>query len=191
MDFESEVSRKLTDVLPAEPRLTRTELRFAGFWFRALAAVIDFTLLGGTALVVASSVHLVAPTDFQAVANILPVTSAIAWAYFCLLESSPLQATVGKLALGLVVSDMHGDAITFRRSFFRYMLKGVSTLLLGLGYVLAAFTPRKQALHDLLVGTVVLRRVEFLVPVSALPTEPGEHWDGIRWVASVAPMEKS
>jgi hypothetical protein len=63
--------------------------------------------------------------------------------------------------------------------------------LFGLGWIMAAFTPRKQALHDLMAGTLVLRRVTYLMIGQEPPTEPGDYWDGGRWVASVRPMEKS
>lgn len=191
MEVESEESHRLTQTLPRGVATEKTELSFAGFWFRALAYVIDGALLFGAVLVLASTVRLVAPNDFEAIRNIVPVAAAIAWAYFSVLESSPAQGTVGKFALGLVVCDVHGDPITFRRAAFRYALKSLSSLTAGAGWLMAAFTPRKQALHDLLAGTIVLRRVRYLVPESALPTEPGEHWDGIRWVAIPRPLERS
>lgn len=191
MEVESEESSGLAHALTPEVRTQRTEISFAGFWLRALAYVIDGALLGGAALVLASSVRVVAPNDFEAIRNIVPVTLAIAWAYFSLLESSPVQGTVGKFALGLVVCDVHGDPITFRRAAFRYAFKSLSSLIVGAGWLIAAFTPRKQALHDLLAGTIVLRKVHYLVPEPALPTEPGEHWDGIRWVAVARPLERS
>jgi len=191
MQVTSEVPPVLIDALRPGVPAVKTELRYAGFLFRALALLIDYALLGGGALVIASSVRVIAPTDFQAIANIVPVTSVIAWAYFTLLESSPAQATVGKFALGLVVTDAHGDPIGFPRAAFRYLMKSLSTLLLLTGWALAAFTPRKQALHDLFAGTVVLRKVHYLVPENAAPAEAGEHWDGIRWVAAASPLEKS
>jgi hypothetical protein len=53
------------------------------------------------------------------------------------------------------------------------------------------FTPRKQALHDLLAGTLVLRKAHLIVLAPEAPTEPGDYWDGRRWVASVTPpLEK-
>jgi len=89
------------------------------------------------------------------------------------------------------VADLHGDPISFGRAAFRNGLKSVSWLLLGAGWVLAAFTPRKQALHDVMAGTLVLRKVHYFVIGPEAPTEPGDHWDGKRWVASLPPLEKS
>ena len=191
MEVESEVPHRLTQPRTASVRTEKIDVSLAGFWIRAAAYVIDCALLGGAALVVASSVRALAPNDFQALANVVPVTAAIAWAYFALLESSPVQGTIGKLAVGLIVCDVHGDPITFRRAAVRHAMKAASSLILGAGWLMAAFTPRKQALHDLVAGTVVLRKVVHVVPVPALPSEPGEHWDGIRWVAVAPPLERS
>src|SRR5947209_2857873 len=111
------------------PGVARTELGYAGFWRRALAAVIDGTFLTGIALAIASSVHALVPNDFVAIANIVPVSAAVTWAYFVLLESSPAQGTIGKIALNLRVCDVHADPITFRRATFRNALKVLSTAL--------------------------------------------------------------
>ena len=163
----------------------RTEVAYAGFWRRFAAYWIDFAVLLGVQLVIASGVFIFAPDDLRTVANIAPVSSVIGWAYFALLESSPARGTLGKLALHLVVGDVHGDPITFRRASARYWLKVLSTLTFGVGWLLAAFTPKKQALHDMLAGCLVLRRVTYFVLGPEAPTEPGEYWDGTRWVASV------
>lgn len=171
--------------------VVKTEIGFAGFWRRLLAYVIDGALLGGVGTLVASGVAALTRNDFQAIANVPPVTAAIAWAYFAVMESSPAQGTLGKLALNLYVADTHGDPISFRRASFRYWFKTFSTLVLLMGWVMAAFTPRKQALHDVLAGTLVLRRINYIVIGPEPPVEPGEHWDGTRWVASHPPLERT
>jgi len=173
------------------PRVAKSDIAYAGFWRRLLAYLIDGTLLAGVELALYSTVHVLAPDNLDAVANIVPVAVAIGWAYFAILESSPARGTLGKVALGLYVADLHGDPITFGRAVFRNALKSVSWLVCGIGWVLAAVTPRKQALHDLLAGTLVLRKVNYFVIGPEAPTEPGDHWDGKRWVASVPPLEKS
>jgi len=178
-------------IVPRQATKTKTEIVYAGFWWRSLAYLIDGVFLAGIELAVYRAVYVVAPNDFQALANVGPVASAIAWAYFGLMESSPAQGTLGKMALNIFVADTHGDPITFRRAIYRNLFKYLSTLTLLVGWVLAAFTPRKQALHDILAGTLVLRRVNYLVIGAEAPSEPGEHWDGAHWVASVPPLEKS
>jgi uncharacterized RDD family membrane protein YckC len=81
----------------------------------------------------------------------------VSWAYGAGFESSRWQATPGKMLLGLKVTDLEGRRITFMRATGRALGKWVSGLLLGMGYVLVAFTDRKQGLHDLMAGTLVRR----------------------------------
>lgn len=189
MQFTSEVGLEVSSAVPA-PQL-RSEIHLAGFWRRAVAYAIDFALLAGVGAFVTTAVASLTRNDFQALANVAPVTAALAWAYFALLESSPAQGTLGKLALNLHVTDTHGDPITFRRASFRYLFKTLSTLVLFAGWAMAAFTPRKQALHDVLAGTLVLRRADYFVIGREAPAEPGDHWDGLHWVASAPPLERS
>jgi uncharacterized RDD family membrane protein YckC len=155
---------------------------YAGFWRRFAAYLIDGLLLAAVQSVLAAGVLVMAPRDRYAVANLAPVSAAIAWAYFALFESSPMRATVGKYALGLYVSDKHGDPITFRRATARYLLKILSTLTLMVGWFMAAFTPRKQALHDVLAGTLVLRNANVLVPAATV-AGLDDYWDGSRWLS--------
>jgi uncharacterized RDD family membrane protein YckC len=183
--------RLIVRTAPDSPRrVTRTEIVYAGFWRRLLAYVIDGALLAGVEVVMATAVGLLAPGDFRSLANVAPVSAAIGWAYFGLMESSPVQGTLGKIALNLMVTDVHGDPITFRRAIFRNLFKILSTLFIFTGWAMAAFTPRKQALHDLLAGTLVMRKVNYIVIGPEAPAEPGDHWDGARWVASVPPVER-
>lgn len=195
----------------ATPVALRTRVTYAGFWRRVLAYLIDAIVLGGLYFSLFEAVRILAPfsldpgpltvngrldsADFVAMlvplANIAAVCGWIGWAYYVLLESSPARGTLGKIALGLYVADSHGDPITFVRAVVRNALKTLSSLLLGIGYVMAAFTPRKQGLHDLLSGTLVLRKTHYFVIGREAPSEPGEHWDGTRWVATVPPLENA
>lgn len=89
---------------------------------------------------------------------ILSLFTAIAgWLYFALMESSFRQGTIGKIALGLRVTDLNGERISFLRATGRYFGKILSGMILMIGYLMAAFTDKKQALHDLLSGCLVLR----------------------------------
>ena len=76
-------------------------------------------------------------------------------AYF---ESSPKQATFGKGAMNLIVTDKNGDRISFGRAIGRILSKTIITgnIPFGLGWLMAAFTDQKQALHDMIAGTLVL-----------------------------------
>jgi uncharacterized RDD family membrane protein YckC len=177
-------------MLPHAP-LQKDDVAYAGFWRRFLAYGIDSVFLGGIQFLLAAGVLLVAPYDLRALLNVAPVAGAIGWAYFVIFESSPARGTLGKMALNLYVGDLHGDPITFRRALLRNFLKIFSWLLVGFGFVMVAFSPRKQGLHDLGAGTLVLRKVRYFVIGPEAPSEPGDHWDGARWVASVPPLEKS
>jgi len=76
--------------------------------------------------------------------------------YWGLFESSPLQATPGKMVLRIKVTDIEGNRISFWRAVGRYFSKIVSGLILGIGYLMIAFTEKKQGLHDIMAGTLVV-----------------------------------
>lgn len=79
------------------------------------------------------------------------------WVYFAMMESSSYQATLGKLMMGIRVTDLHGQPIGFGRASARYWGKLLSGIFM-IGYLMAFFTERTQALHDLLAGCVVVRK---------------------------------
>jgi uncharacterized RDD family membrane protein YckC len=87
-----------------------------------------------------------------------PFFILVFWSYFAGLESSPLRATFGKLAVGLYVGDTHGERITFRKATTRHFGKVISALIFGVGFLLAGWTPKKQALHDLMTDCTVYQR---------------------------------
>ena len=79
------------------------------------------------------------------------------WIYEAVMESSSKQATLGKMALGLKVTDLEGRRISFARATGRHFAKLLSGMILLVGYIMAGFTERKQALHDMIAGTLVQR----------------------------------
>lgn len=87
----------------------------------------------------------------------VPILSTIAaWLYFALMESSIRMATVGKQVVGIIVTDMNGNRISFARATGRYFGKIISSFILCIGYLMAAWTDKNQALHDMMAGTLVL-----------------------------------
>ncbi|GFK92601.1 hypothetical protein NNJEOMEG_00426 [Fundidesulfovibrio magnetotacticus] len=86
------------------------------------------------------------------------MANAVVWLYYALQESSPVQATLGKRIMGLKVMDLEGRRISFGRATGRYAAKLLSGGLLLLGYAMILFTKKRQGLHDLLAGTVVVCR---------------------------------
>ena len=144
---------------------------YAGFWRRFAAWILDGLLLslvtlpftlqfdGGTAAEAARS---------SAAGTI---STVVGWLYFALMESSAKQATVGKMALGIIVTDLDGRRIGFGRATGRYFAKILSALTLGIGFLMAGFTERKQALHDMVASCLVIRGAAPSARVTS-PTAP-------------------
>ena len=83
---------------------------------------------------------------------------SLAWLYFAVMESSKYQGTLGKLALGLRVTDLDGKKITFWRASLRFFFKFFSRLLLGVGFLMMLFTKKRQCLHDFLASAIVVKK---------------------------------
>jgi len=80
------------------------------------------------------------------------------WVYFAGFESSHLGATPGKWVLGIYVTDMEGKRVSFRRASGRYFGKIISGIILGIGYMMAGFTEKFQALHDMMAECLVWKK---------------------------------
>jgi len=139
----------------------------AHFLWRVLACLLDFGFaivitalisvpLGLAVGVTTAVLNLNSETGGQ-VASLIGygLGAIVTVAYFAGFESSKLQATPGKMIAGLVVTDMQGRRISFGRAFVRLMLKVVSGSIFGLAYLVCLFTENKQALHDVVVNTLV------------------------------------
>jgi uncharacterized RDD family membrane protein YckC len=131
---------------------------YAGFWRRVAAVIIDGLLLSVVTLPLTLALGgYDANADPAQVSGASSASTVIGWLYYALMESSAKQATVGKMALGIMVTDLEGRRIGFGRATGRYFAKILSALILGIGFLMAAFTERKQGLHDILAGTLVVR----------------------------------
>ena len=86
------------------------------------------------------------------------ITFTVNWLYHAIMESSTKQATLGKMAISLKVTDMEGNRITFARATGRFFAKILSGLIFNIGYIIAGFTEKKQALHDMIAGTLVMNK---------------------------------
>lgn len=128
--------------------------RPAGFWKRALALIIDYLVLL-LPLAVVNGVLLAAGTS-ELLLSFIGLVLGVG--YYCVMESSSTQGTLGKMAVGIVVTDGDGRRIGFLRALGRYFAKILSALPLMGGFFMAAFTGRKQALHDYVASTLVLNR---------------------------------
>ncbi|MFC5272096.1 RDD family protein [Adhaeribacter terreus] len=147
---------------------TQNLTNYAGFWRRFAALLIDMLILSVPVYFLATwfsdnPTQEINPTSTEAIEyqyfNIYNATSfLINWLYFSLFESSAKQATLGKQAMGIYVCRIDGTRLTFLRATLRYFSKIISGVTLLIGYIMAAFTKRKQALHDLIADTLVLRK---------------------------------
>ncbi len=161
------------------------EVKFAGFWVRFFAYVIDTILLSvietvafiflgmlvGIAIpfinepeTVGHYAKFVSATNYEmydfftvgflGLAGFVSVF--VSWLYYALMQSSAKQATLGKAAMGLIVVDENLERLSFARASLRYFSKIISSMFLYFGYIMAAFTREKRALHDFIAGTYVI-----------------------------------
>jgi uncharacterized RDD family membrane protein YckC len=168
----SPIAPSSPDPLPKTVSMSRpAHMIYAGFWYRFLAWLIDIIILGvvlgalGAVIMVVSAIFALRGSDFPASSlalifgayGVVIVTNIVlSLLYFAVSESSRWQATIGKLALGLKVTDANGKRLSFLHALARYIAHIVSNLTFGIGYVLNVFTARQQTLHDLIVGTLVV-----------------------------------
>ena len=166
----------------AEPNLASAQ--FGGFWVRLLA------LLADSAIVCLVAVLILGGAATALGKESLDLAILVAWLfsflYWPVMQASGLQATFGKALLGLRVTGYQGTRISILRSFGRELAKMLSSMVLMIGFVMAAFTGRKQALHDLIASTYVVQEgrrsvvaalatavVGFALPVVLLPMMAG------------------
>jgi uncharacterized RDD family membrane protein YckC len=144
-------------------------VRYGGFWIRFVAFLIDAIVVGVvmlpvTALVggligLAGAAVSMPWVGIHFVSGVSGLTLDLVanWIYEAAFESSIRQATLGKMALGLKVTDLEGRRISFARATGRHFAKFLSAMICLVGYIMAGFTARKQALHDVIAGTLVVR----------------------------------
>jgi uncharacterized RDD family membrane protein YckC len=144
--------------MPPAPPPMPTVTEYAGFWRRVAAALIDGLIVGIVSAPLTISTMSDTATQTGATSSpFYPIVTVAQWLYFALMESSSKQATLGKMAIGIRVTDLNGNRIGFGKATGRYFAKILSALILGIGFLMAAFTEKKQALHDMLAGTLVVK----------------------------------
>jgi uncharacterized RDD family membrane protein YckC len=167
---------------------------YAGFWWRFLAYLLDFFILsvGGGLLRIGPhesgdavrnapvgqmsggpADHVATPWPIFGAIGLALLITGLVWSvlaiYFVLFECSHFRATPGKLVCGLIVVDLHGKRISFWRATARHFAKLLSILTLTIGFMMAGWTHRMQALHDKIAGCLVLKRVESPAAVAIPP----------------------
>lgn len=130
---------------------------YASFWHRGFAFLFDCLLVYAAVYLI----HVVFGSAEPIVTSPLAWTTGILffWLYFAALESSLMQATLGKRLAGIVVTDAEGERISFARASVRTFAKFLSALPFFFGFIIGAYTVRNRALHDYVAGTVVLFRI--------------------------------
>ncbi|MDM8567585.1 RDD family protein [Candidatus Halobeggiatoa sp. HSG11] len=147
---------------PSQEPLVNVE--YSGFWLRLLALIIDIVVLNiilfiliiliSVGLTVISDIIVMPKLPLEIIGQFL--VFAFYWLYFTVSESSVWQATIGKNAMGMVVTDIYGNRISFLQANIRYWSKILSTIFM-IGFIMAAFTEKKQGLHDMIAGTLVVK----------------------------------
>ena|SRR5579863_9419852 len=138
---------------------------YAGFWRRVVAYIIDAIVLSIVFGIAGAIFGVVAGGANENNAGIIASAGAVLyivlivgqWLYFALMESSAKQATLGKMALSIKVTDLDGRRIGFGKATGRFFGKIISGIILYIGFMMAGWTQKKQALHDMMAGTLVVR----------------------------------
>lgn len=146
--------------------ISLSQLRYAGFWIRAAAAIIDSIITGVLNLIIwipyfiyvfnsVLSENSVASFPFAILINIISFLIAVTYETFFV---GKWGATIGKMACGLKVVSPEGDKISYTRALARYFAKILSVMILAIGYIIAAFDDEKRTLHDRICSTRVIRK---------------------------------
>ena len=159
---------------PAATYAPAVGVRYGGFWIRVLAAIIDAIIvsvvlaplkaifgLGGLAIggLDAHGFHGPMAIPYLIFGSGIFVLLKLGgdWLYEAFMESSSYQATLGKMVLGMKVTDLYGNRISFARATGRHFAKILSLLTLCVGFIMVGLTARKQGLHDMIAETLVRR----------------------------------
>jgi uncharacterized RDD family membrane protein YckC len=157
--------------------MDQTTVSYAGFWKRFVAYIIDDLILSAAGFMVVLLIGAffglgflsMFSGDAETTAAVIVAASAaivmavlslmiIGWLYYALMEASVNQATLGKMAIGIKVTDLEGNRISFGKATGRYFGKIVSAMIFYIGFIMAGFTEKKQALHDIMAGCLVVNK---------------------------------
>jgi uncharacterized RDD family membrane protein YckC len=145
---------------------------YAGFWLRFCAIIIDYIIIVLPFVILGQVVEHMGPSTTNPRTGMPapnPATTGLVlainlaqiiamWLYFALQESGPVQATLGKRAVGIKVTDLEGRRIGFGHATGRHFAKILSGCTLYIGFIMAGFTEKKQGLHDIVAGTLVVKK---------------------------------
>ena len=150
-------------------------MTYAGFWKRFVAGLIDLfimlilmTIVEGIIIYIYTGeavlgkraleeLYFLHKLYFLHILNNL-IGTLVSWIYHATFESSSKQATPGKMVLGIKVTDLEGRPVGFGKATGRYFGKIISMIILGIGFIMVAFTRKKQGLHDIMAGCLVVNK---------------------------------
>jgi uncharacterized RDD family membrane protein YckC len=138
-------------------------VRYGGFWRRFVSFWIDAILLWiASAILTVSMGRDLFERDFGSPQTMLAnfISLVVGWLYSALLESGPRQATLGQMVIGIQVTDLGYRRISFARATGRHFAQILCAVTVGVGYLMIAFTEKKQGLHDMVAGCLVVRAAE-------------------------------
>lgn len=132
--------------------------RYAGFWMRFWAYLLDLIVIGSIDRIFINPLFRAIEVPLHEVSMFAPITIATAitfYAYFILMTKFQGQ-TLGKMVFGLKVIDLEGKQLSWGTVIFREWIGRFISVTILIGYLIAAFLPKKQGLHDLFVDTSVI-----------------------------------
>jgi len=166
------VSSKVTNPLDKSVTASPAVTEYAGFWRRVWAGTIDLVLEAAAALVVTYVIDKVLDrvggmlgyersiSKFASGMAFILVLAIGSWLYAAFSESSPRRATLGKRLMGLQLVTAKGGQVSFGQASVRHFLKFLSLFTAGVGFMMAGWTKRRQALHDIPLDCLVIKAAE-------------------------------
>ncbi|MBO1347416.1 MAG: RDD family protein [Hormoscilla sp. GUM202] len=140
-----------------EPHPPAPLIKYAGFWRRFAADFIDKMILIIVSLIISLITYESTP-DVDFLALWLFNYIIIGFVYGSVMDSSPTQGTLGKMAIGIAVTTVKVKRLTYEKASQRHVSKLISYLTILIGFVLAGVTKKKRTLHDIISGCIVIRR---------------------------------
>lgn len=162
------VASRVDPYQPPKSKRHHAENVYAGFWRRLGAYLIDWIILFAAMVAIGAAAGGYGDGgDAKLAINLFAWIGS--WLYFALMENSAWQATLGKRVIGIRVCNAAGERISFGRAAGRYFGKIISGMMLGVGFLMVAFTARKQGLHDLMANCLVVDKTAEPADIQQVP----------------------
>ena len=148
-----EALQEIKGILPADVE------KYAGFWMRLAADLIDKTIIIIGSIIVDFIINDVTVDEAEFMARILVFYIIAGFIYCPVMDSSKTQGTFGKMLMGIKITDLQRRRISFDKATKRHSSKFFSYLTLGIGFILASFNKIKRVLHDIIYGCLVIKNI--------------------------------